>query len=253
MSPGVPGSPEFPGASGLPSSPELPSWLPDEATLNRLAGEFFAALPGSASSSTPMSSSGRPGSDYAGVEQAPRVDVPATATDIPGAPGTGGALPAGGPPAPGAANPGLDPTGSPAGSFPGLSVTDPFAAMGVSPGSSIPDTTQASPPGFGGEAFSGSPLPESPLVPGITGVQLTPPGELTPPLHGLSAPLPSAGAPGLPASDQVFTGGGTPTASPPEPTAAAPFSSAGQLGIPGAPSVPSVPGIPGAAGKPGRP
>ena len=43
----------------------------------------------------------------------------------------------------------------------------------------------------------GAPLPESPL-PGVSGLQLAPPGELTPPLHGLIAPLPSAGMPGLP-------------------------------------------------------
>ena len=32
--------------TSLPHAPELPDWLPDESTLNRLAGEFFAALPG---------------------------------------------------------------------------------------------------------------------------------------------------------------------------------------------------------------
>jgi len=238
-----------------------------------LAGEFFAALPGSilpgsvlpgsalpgsalpgsTSSSLPVGSSGRPVPDNSGVEQAPRVDVPATATDISGAPGSGGAMPAGTSTSSPAGNPGVDPTGSPTGALPGVSVADPFAATGASPGSAIPDVTQASPPGFGGEAFSGSPLPESPVIPGITGLQLTPPGELTPPLHGLSAPLPSAGTPGLPASDQAFTGGGVPTASPPEATAAVPFTSAGQIGIPGTPSVPSVPGVPGAAGGPSGP
>ncbi|MFN8200581.1 MAG: hypothetical protein U0R72_19960, partial [Nakamurella multipartita] len=36
-------------AGGIaPTGAALPDWLPDEATLNRLAGEFFAALPGTA-------------------------------------------------------------------------------------------------------------------------------------------------------------------------------------------------------------
>jgi len=35
--------------TGMPANGDLPDWLPDEATLNRLAGEFFAALPGAGS------------------------------------------------------------------------------------------------------------------------------------------------------------------------------------------------------------
>src|SRR5664279_282905 len=102
--------------------------LPDEATLNRLAGEFFAALPGvPAGSGWPVVGSavgapvgsGTPAVETpaGGVEQAPRVDVPATASGVPHAPGS--------PDADGA----------------GMDQTDPVAALGVSPSGSVPDVT----------------------------------------------------------------------------------------------------------------
>ena len=90
------------GVAGVLPEGLLPEGLlPDEATLNRLAGEFFAALPG-----LPVGS-GRPvvgsavgaGTPAAGVtpgevEHAPRVDVPATASGVPHAPGSpDGAVP----------------------------------------------------------------------------------------------------------------------------------------------------------------
>ena len=89
----------------LPDVPGLPDWLPDEATLNRLAGEFFAALPGSTQANigvpageAPSFGSVRPGASIpdasgapnppaGGVDQAPRVDVPATANTVPRVPG----------------------------------------------------------------------------------------------------------------------------------------------------------------------
>src|SRR6478752_7625049 len=134
---------------GVPDAPELPHWLPDEATLNRLAGEFFAALPGSV-----LPDSGVPGSlpidagagapapsaPRGGVEQAPRVDVPASASDVPRAPGSGGGLAPGGV-APSTAG---DPTGAPSGGAPGLSITDPVAAAGVAPSRAFPDATEGS-------------------------------------------------------------------------------------------------------------
>src|SRR6478735_11915609 len=201
--------------TSVPDAPELPSWLPDEATLNRLAGEFFAALPGTLPTDAgvlePVRAAPAPGVSGGRVEQAPRVDVPASASDVPQAPGSGGGLAPGGV-APVTAG---DPTGVPTGDVPGLAVTDPVAAAGVSPSRAFPDATEASPSEF--TAFCGpiSP-PESPL-PGVGGLQLAPPGELTPPLHGLIAPLPGAGAPGLPASDQAVTGGGLPIPSVPIP------------------------------------
>ena len=127
----------------LPDVPGLPDWLPDEATLNRLAGEFFAALPGSPAGTLPGSlpgwlpagagrsdsfptetglpagcspadgvgptcwfgagrrarfpaSSGSPHPPAGEVDQAPRVDVPASATSVPQVPGETGSAGAGG-------------------------------------------------------------------------------------------------------------------------------------------------------------
>jgi cysteine desulfurase/selenocysteine lyase len=88
-------------------------------------------------------------------------------------------------------------------------------------------------------------------MPGVDGLQLAEAGELTPPLHGLLAPPPGAGAPGMPASDQAVTGGGLPVPSLPDVSAAAPFSTVGGIGTPGLPPVPSVPGVTGATGAPG--
>jgi cysteine desulfurase/selenocysteine lyase len=245
--------------SSVPDAPELPNWLPDEATLNRLAGEFFAALPGSTlpestlPGSTPPESmvrgafpadtgAGRP-APTSGVEQAPRVDVPASANDVPQAPGSGGGV------APGATT--ADPTGAPIGGAPGLSITDPVAASGVSPSRAFPDVSEGSLSALTAFGVPGAP-PESPL-PAFDGLQLADAGELTPPLHGLAAPLPGAGLPGLPASDQAVTGGGVPVPSMPDTSAAAPFSTLGGIATPGLPTVPTVPGVTGATGAAGTP
>ena len=192
-------------APHLPDAPELPSWLPDEATLNRLAGEFFAALPGGAPTAG------------GGIGQAPRVDVPARSSDAPAAP----------------------------------LMTDPAAAVGAAPTRSIPDSSEAG-AAFGSAARAAPPAgPESAI--GVTGLQLTPPGELTPPTHGLAAPYPAAGAPGPPASDQPVTGGGMPTPSIPDVTAAAPVSTYAAVATPAVPAVPQVPGVTGATGAIGAP
>src|SRR5664279_2635047 len=158
--------------AGLPEGVLPDGLLPDEATLNRLAGEFFAALPGLSAGS------GIPSAPAAGVtpgevERAPRVDVPATASSIPQAPGS----------------PGVDASG--------IEQSDPVAALGVSPSGSVPDVTAALDTVVGAAGVGGVPAPENPVVPGVTGVQLAGPGELTPGIPGLSSPLPSAGVPGL--------------------------------------------------------
>ncbi len=216
-------APSASGVAGLLPA-ELPEGLlPDEATLNRLAGEFFAALPGlSAGSSTPSvpaASTGRvtPGE----VEQAPRVDVPATASSIPQAPGS----------------PSLD--------APGIEQADPVAALGVSPSGSVPDVTQAADTFAGAAGVGGVPAPENPVVPGITGVQLAGPGELTPGIPGLSSPLPSAGVPGIPASDQLVAGVGLPGGSA-DPTVV--NSAATAVPTAGPPDLPTMPVVDGAAG-----
>ena len=198
------------GVAGVLPEGLLPEGLlPDEATLNRLAGEFFAALPGVPAGSgwptvgsavgvpvgagSPASSSVTAGE----VEHAPRVDVPATASGVTHAPG------------------------SPDADGPGFEQIDPVAASGVSPSGSVPDVTQVSDSITGAAGVGGVPVPETPVVPGVTGLQLAGPGELTPGVAGLSLPLPSAGLPlpsaglpGIPASDQVVSGAGLPGWSP---------------------------------------
>src|SRR5664279_476873 len=129
--------------------------LPDVATLNRLAGEFFAALPGSSvGSGWPIADSAvGPGVGSTApsvtavpaarvtpgeVEQAPRVAVPATASSIPQAPG------------------------SPSADAPGVEPTEPVAALGISPSGSVPDVTQAADTVAGAAGVGGVPAPENP-------------------------------------------------------------------------------------------
>ncbi len=212
--------------TSLPHAPELPDWLPDESTLNRLAGEFFAALPGTAPTgpgvigSLPTGSAptaaGSPAPARAGeVEHAPRVDVPARSNSISRVPGDTGADPV--------APVGGAPAGFPAIDLPGVQVADPVAALGVSPSRSVPDLTELASSVLGVHGL-GAPLPEEPIVPGLTGLDLGAPGEFTPSGAGLTSPLPGAGAPGIPASDQLVGAGGLPNG-PPDVTAAAPFTS----------------------------
>ncbi|MET0865882.1 MAG: family 2A encapsulin nanocompartment cargo protein cysteine desulfurase [Nakamurella sp.] len=85
-------------------------------------------------------------------------------------------------------------------------------------------------------------------MPGLAGLQVAPPGELTPPLFGIAAPLPSAGFPGVPASDQALAGAPTPSA--PDVSTAQPFSTIGGISPPVLPMVPAVPGVTGANGLP---
>ncbi|HEY5880771.1 MAG TPA: family 2A encapsulin nanocompartment cargo protein cysteine desulfurase [Nakamurella sp.] len=291
------------------SLPDGPSWLPDEATLNRLAGEFFSALPGL---SSPAPGSPVPVAEPGGIEHAPRVDVSARSKDIPAVPGDSGGSTA------------VTPVPPPAvPDVPGLQVDDP-AAAGFAPGRAVPDAGEAATAVLGAAGL-GVTVPEGPIVPGLTGLQLGDPGQLTPgaaglaaprpdqpapgldstagaltapggapdvtaavpvrggfgapaappdrvgapfevtglqvplpggeqlpPLSGLSAPLPSAGAPGVPASDQVIAGAGLP-GGPPDVTAASALITGAELGPlpPGLaatpdqpPAVPSAPGLP---------
>ena len=247
----------------VPTAGDLPDWLPDESTLNRLAGEFFAALPGQSQSGSPLAGSSQSGSSQAWIVTAgysqsqPGSSQPArrwpnqaalpallrldpelarwtmrrgwtcrpgptpsrrfrvTPAPIPVAPVAGGA-----------------PGGLPAFSPPGLSVTDPAAALGLSPSRAIPDLTEAAAGGLGIYGL-GAPLPEEPIVPGLTGLDLASPGEFTPTAGGLAAPLPGDGAPGVPASDQLAGAGGLPNG-PPDVTSATPFA-VGGFGPPLAP------------------
>ena len=274
--------------TSVPSAPELPDWLPDESTLNRLAGEFFAALPGAgptgsgltnslsaapALPGTDLPASGGPGNPVptrAGeVEHAPRVDVPARANSISRVPGDTGADPVA-PPTGGA------PGGLPAFDPPGVQAADPVAASGISPSRAVPDVSELL-SGVLGVHGLGAPVPEGPLVPGVTGLDLAAPGEFTPPAAGLTAPLPGAGAPGVPASDQVVGAGGLPNGPPdvtagapfaggfgppiaaPESVGAVPFTAPGGIAVPSAPGGEMVPPLQGlsaplpSAGVPGAP
>ncbi len=204
----VPGVDEL--AAG--SAPELPSWLPDEATLNRLAGEFFAALPGTASGAGSGAVPAAPPADSGRIEHAPRVDVPARSKEVSRVPGgaqDGGAAAAVTPTPP-----------SVAADLPGLSVTDPEPASGFAPGRAVPDVSEAA-TAVQGAAGLGLTVPEGPIVPGLTGVQLGSPGELTPQLPGLAEPRPDEGIPSVPTSDQLAGAMGVPGGSPDVATAAA--------------------------------
>ena len=165
------------------------------------------------------------------------MDVPATASGVPRGPGS------------------LDAVGS------GIDQTDPAAAMGLAPGGSVPDLTQVTDTVSSAAGVGGLPAPENPVIPGITGLHLAGPGELTP---GMSSPLPSAGVPGMPASDQVVAWVGLPGGSP-DPTVVSSAPAAlptagppdvpfgipgGGIGTPDTPAVPSVSGVRGATGFP---
>jgi len=247
--------------SGVPAAGDLPDWLPDETTLNRLAGEFFAALPGAPSGTGPTERAAAPGGTAPGaVAQAPRVDIPARATNVQQVPGGSGGL---GDPA---TQPGFgQPAGNqsiggrplatlgPSGFDP--AAADPAAASGLA-SRAIPDVSAAPVSGVGGPGLGGigalnPPLPESLLSPGLAGLQVAPSGELTPPPFGLAAPLPSEGIPGIPASDQAVAG--VPTPSVPDVSAAQPFSIVDGITAPGVPPVPAPPGVTGATGRPGSP
>jgi len=231
--------------------------------LNRLTGEFFAALPGlSAGSGWPRAASVAPTAPVSrGIEQAPRVDVPAGATGIsrvPGADVDG---------APGSLAGGVDAAPVLAGFVPaaaGPASSDAAAASTVPP-----DPAEAADTVSSAARTSTAPTPEEPLIPGLTGLQLAGPGQLTPGLVGLSQPLPSAGVPGMPASDQILTGGGVPAGVPdvttvtsavvagPGPGPLSPGSLAEPFGVPSGgfvtPELPAVPLLPGATGAAGLP
>ena len=223
----------------LTGAPDLPDWLPDEATLNRLAGEFFAALPGSSPAGVPSPGASALGAPTAGgsattptggadpgvgreVEHAPRVDVPARSNEISRVPGDDNPA-ASSPIAPSSAGSSLPVDGRAVTGgvpdLPGVAATEPAAGSGYSPGRSIPDLTELTSGLLGAEGL-GPVLPEGPIVPGLTGLQLADPGELTPAIPGSTAPRPDEPVPGLPASDQLVGAGGLPNG-PPDVTAAA--------------------------------
>jgi len=243
--------------TGMPANGDRPDWLPDEATLNRLAGEFFAALPGAGSAGLGQPEVGAPVRAAPGeVDQAPRVDVPARASDVPQVPGDSAgygttSVQSGLGQSAGQQPSSPQPLGTPGPPRYDAGAVDPAAASGLAPSRAVPDLTEGPAAGFAGLGGLNSPLPESPLTPGFAGLQVAPAGELTPPPFGLAAPLPSAGVPGVPASDQAVAG--LPTSSVPDMTAAQPFSIVDGISAPGVPPVPAPSGVTGATGLPSNP
>src|SRR6478752_7918022 len=212
------------GDDDLTAGPDraLPSGLPNEATLNRLAGEFFAGLPGfpagtgmpgtglpTGPSGGRPSTVGAPRTEPGAVEHAPRVDVPARSNEISRVPGDSGSNAV--TPTPPVAAPDL----------PGLAVGDPEPVTGYAPGRAVPDVSEAVTAVLGAAGL-GLTVPEGPIVPGLTGLQLAEPGALTPVLPGLSEPRPDEAVPGLPAEDPLAAGAG-PLGSPPDVSAAVPL------------------------------
>ncbi|MFC1431777.1 family 2A encapsulin nanocompartment cargo protein cysteine desulfurase [Streptacidiphilus sp. N1-3] len=211
-----------PPTTGNEAAP--PAWLPDEATLSRMAGEFFRALPGQST-------------DSQGPGQVPVDDGPSewpTPTGLPSADPP--------PPVPTA---GMSPPSGP----PPTSAAAGYAA---------------SAPGVAGYAPELPALPAAPAAPPLPTAPLpTAPGPMSPPVPAPSA-APSSGsgsglfyflneAPGFPAEPPELPGFGhlglPPLPDPGSPTAtAAPYYFVQEP----APSVPSVPsGAPDAPGTPG--
>lgn len=98
----------------------LPDWLPDEATLSRLAGEFYSALPGSPPTGAPEAWTSQPGTAQAGTPHtwtaqggSPPAGVPGGRTGTPTVPGHSTPTDLGG--VSGAAGPAPDPGALPYG------------------------------------------------------------------------------------------------------------------------------------------
>ncbi|NEC87925.1 family 2A encapsulin nanocompartment cargo protein cysteine desulfurase [Streptomyces sp. SID12501] len=215
-----------------------PAWLPDEAMLNRLAGEFFRALPGQpAETDTPVP-------DGSSADMRPSApDVPPTGTRAP-------ALDA-----PSAAAQAPVPDGSPAWPVPaGLPAADPpppAPKAGVSPPAgppptSAPATYAASAPGVAGPTPELPALPVMPVAPGSpSAAPMSAPAQLSGPgqFYFLNE------APGFPAEAPELPGFGhlglPPLPDPAAPTATtAPYYFVQEGGSPGVPGVPGAPGSP---------
>jgi cysteine desulfurase / selenocysteine lyase len=118
-----------------------PAWLPDEATLSRLAGEFFWALPG----------------------QPPQVGPPAMDRPAPGRSFPGGAVPGGAIP-PGAPEPAVPPLPGPASSPSAQSMPSP--SLPSTP--SMPSPTVPSTPSMPSPSLPSAPsMPVDPSAPAV--------------------------------------------------------------------------------------
>lgn len=228
-------------SSEPPGGEALPSWLPDEATLNRLAGDFFSALPGTGQSAPPGTggvesgvSAVTPGDVAENAGSLPTTPLPATAsppttastpTTTPTPPPPDAALPGAadvprvaeatgvapsvpapssyGIPAPGT----MIPTGSapvPADAQPTASTT---SLPGGTPATSTPASFATTAVGIGGPF-----TPEIPLLANIAGPELTDHGYFIP--RDPMQPIPQepqgsvpGGAPGGPSTQGLAPAG----------------------------------------------
>ncbi|WP_327695626.1 family 2A encapsulin nanocompartment cargo protein cysteine desulfurase [Streptomyces sp. NBC_00459] len=239
-----------------------PAWLPDEATLNRLAGEFFRALPGQSpdaeapvfdglptSSQVPVPE-GSSGGPSAGTRSSVP-DVPPTGTRAPALGGTSGAgrVPVRDGSSAGTRASGPDgssgwpvPAGLPAADPPPGAPTAGMSPPAGPPPTSAPAAYAASAPGLAGPTPGLPALPVTPVAPG------------PPAAAPMSAPAQLAGpgqfyflneAPGFPAEAPGLPGFGH-LGLPPLPDPAAPTATTAPYYFVQEGSAPGVPGAPGA-------
>jgi cysteine desulfurase/selenocysteine lyase len=162
-----------------------PAWLPDEATLNRLAGEFFRALPGQ-----PTEAGASVPDDWSMPQPSTTPPLPLTTP-----PPTGMSTPAGPPP-----------TSAPAAfaaSGPGAAPPDPgTSALLTAPGPGLPVLPMSAPaalPGVGSYYFL-TEAPEYTAAPGHTAPPPMPPPLPSAPGFG-GPPLPSLALPAAPTAN----------------------------------------------------
>ncbi|MFI5472175.1 family 2A encapsulin nanocompartment cargo protein cysteine desulfurase [Streptomyces cacaoi] len=200
-----------------------PAWLPDEETLNRLAGEFFRALPGQPADM-----------------EAPLLDGQSERPSPTG-------LPAADPPSPAptaVVSPPADlsPPAPPAGMSPPADLPPPAPTAGMSPPAGPPPTSAPATYAAGAPGVAG-PTPELPALPVTPG---PPPAAPVPAPAQLSAPGPFYflnEAPGYPAKAPELPGFGhlglPPLSEPVAPTATTgPYYFVEEPGVPGAPAAP---------------
>jgi len=231
-----------------------PEWLPDEETLNRLAGEFFRALPGQSADTEALAGTpGTPGTPVPMAPVAPMAPVNPVNPVTPVAPVLGGPSAHAGVPVGDAPTAWPTPTGLPIADPPPPAPTAGMSPPAGPPPTSAPATYAASAPGAAGAGPGPGPgpVPEPPVLPVTPGppqtAQPAAPAQLSSP--GLYYFLNEA--PGYPAQAPALPGFGhlglPPLSEPVSPAATtAPYYFVQEPGTPGTAGTPGVPGTPGA-------
>ncbi|MFH0180958.1 family 2A encapsulin nanocompartment cargo protein cysteine desulfurase [Streptomyces cacaoi] len=200
-----------------------PAWLPDEETLNRLAGEFFRALPGQPADMEAPLLDGK--SERPSPTGLPAADPPSPAPTAVVSPPAD-----------------LSPPAPPAGMSPPADLSPPAPTAGMSPPAGPPPTSAPVTYAAGAPGVAG-PTPELPALPVTPG---PPPAAPVPAPAQLSAPGPFYflnEAPGYPAKAPELPGFGhlglPPLSEPVAPTATTgPYYFVQEPGVPGAPAAP---------------